>query len=67
MFLVVLIIAMIVLTVALIRYLTAREDRPRTESTSRARELLDERYARGEIDSTEYDERRRRLDGMSGT
>lgn len=29
---------------------------------SRAREILDERYARGEIDATEYEERKRRLD-----
>lgn len=29
---------------------------------SRALEILDERYARGEIDATEYDERRNRLD-----
>lgn len=30
---------------------------------SRALEILDERYARGEIDSTEYEERRRALGG----
>ena len=30
---------------------------------SRAREILEERYARGEIDSEEYRERRRTLDG----
>lgn len=31
--------------------------------TSSARETLDQRYARGEIDSVEYDDRRRRLEG----
>lgn len=28
-----------------------------------AREILDERYARGEIDTAEYEDRRRRIDG----
>lgn len=66
-FLVALIIGIIALVVFLIRLLTSRDDRPTQQgSASRARELLDERYARGEIDSSEYEERRRRLDGMSG-
>lgn len=32
-------------------------------STPSARETLDQRYARGEIDAAEYDDRRRRLEG----
>ncbi|WP_206680299.1 SHOCT domain-containing protein [Flaviflexus huanghaiensis] len=66
-FLVILIIGIVVLATILIRQLTTRDSRPEQGSAIRARELLDERYARGEIDSSEYDERRRRLDGMSGT
>jgi putative membrane protein len=31
-----------------------------------AREILDERYARGELDAAEYDDRRRRLSGLTG-
>lgn len=38
-------------------------DRPRRRSErSRAREILDERFARGEIDAQEYEERRRTLE-----
>lgn len=33
---------------------------------NRARDILDERYARGEIDAAEYDEMRRRLDERKG-
>nr|WP_243864030.1 SHOCT domain-containing protein [Brooklawnia cerclae] len=36
---------------------------PRVTGRNPARETLDERYARGEIDAAEYDERRRRLAG----
>lgn len=32
-------------------------------STASARETLDQRYARGEIDAAEYDDRRHRLEG----
>lgn len=55
-----LVIGVAVLVVVLVRVLSRqqRDAGPR----SRAREILDERYARGEIDATEYDERRRHLD-----
>lgn len=36
---------------------------PAPAGQSRARQILEERYARGEIDSEEYLERRRTLDG----
>lgn len=57
---------LIVLVVLLVRMPGGRDSRsiPRPSARGRARELLDERYARGEIDSAEYDERRRRLDDM---
>lgn len=38
-----------------------RGPRPPEPQGGRARAILDERYARGEIDSTEYDERVARL------
>ena len=34
-------------------------------AADRAQEILRERYARGEIDQREYDERRRHLDGAA--
>ncbi|MGJ7439698.1 SHOCT domain-containing protein [Aquipuribacter sp. MA13-6] len=36
---------------------------PTGAGPQRAREVLDERYARGEIDTQEYQERRRALEG----
>lgn len=38
------------------------DDRAQGPERNRARDMLDERYARGEIDATEYDEKRRRLE-----
>lgn len=38
------------------------DDRPQGREHNRARDMLDERYARGEIDATEYDEKRLRLE-----
>lgn len=35
---------------------------PQGPEPNRARDILDERYARGEINAAEYDEMRRRLD-----
>ncbi len=63
-FLALLVVVLVVLVILLVRLMSERDLRhePRPSGRSRAREVLDERYARGEIDSTEYDERRRRLD-----
>lgn len=66
-FLALLVIGIVVLVVVLIRLLAGgvrgRPRYPRVTGRNPAREILDERYARGEIDAAEYDERRRRLDG----
>jgi len=43
---------------AAVAYLVMRSDRPRG---GRAMEILEERYARGEIDQAEFEERRRLL------
>ncbi|WP_324653837.1 SHOCT domain-containing protein [Georgenia sp. H159] len=69
-FLLLLVVGVVVLVVVLIRLLFGgdrggqRSSRP--GGRSRALDVLDERYARGEIDATEYDERRRRLEGQEG-
>jgi len=68
-FLALMVVGLVVLVVVLVRLLSGRGQRPNGASLpgrSRAREVLDERYARGEIDDTEYDERRRRLDNGAG-
>lgn len=66
-FLLLLLVGVVVLVVVLIRLLLGvdrgEQRDPRPGGRSRALEVLDERYARGEIDATEYDERRRRLEG----
>lgn len=41
----------------------SRQQPPRVAAGDRAREILDERFARGEIDATEYRDRRRALSG----
>lgn len=56
---------LVVIGLALLGYVTYRLLRgrgtsPATESSPSARQILDERYARGEIDGEEY--RRRRAD-----
>jgi putative membrane protein len=53
-----------VLVVVLVRVLGDRPHQPdaRPLDRNRAREVLDERYARGEIDTVEYEERRQRLE-----
>ena len=63
-FLILLLVGITVLIVLLVRVFAVRDPRqsPHRTESNRARELLDERYARGEIDTTEYDERRQRLD-----
>lgn len=53
--------ALVVLTVRLAIGPDRRGHRPPETQGGRARAILDERYARGEIDSTEYDERVARL------
>ncbi|UNX53324.1 SHOCT domain-containing protein [Georgenia sp. TF02-10] len=69
-FFVLLMVGVVVLVVVLIRLLWGggrdEQRRPPLEGRSRALEVLDERYARGEIDAAEYDERRRRLEGPEG-
>ena len=64
-FLVLLVVGIVILIVVLVRAFAARGPRqtPHRIGTNGARVLLDERYARGEIDTSEYDERRQRLDG----
>ena len=57
---------LIVAIVALVKALVSprsREENPSIESSrnNRALDILRERYARGEIDHEEYEERRRRL------
>jgi putative membrane protein len=60
------------LAVVLLRVLAAprpHADRRRGRAApppSRARQLLDDRYARGEIDAAEFESRRRRLQGQTG-
>ena len=41
----------------------ASSDRPREHQRNRALEILEERYARGEIDHEEFEQRRRTLEG----
>ncbi|HLS25358.1 MAG TPA: SHOCT domain-containing protein [Beutenbergiaceae bacterium] len=69
-FLALLIVGLVVLVVVLVRLLSGRgqrHDDARPTGRGRAREVLDERYARGEIDHVEYEERRRRLNDDAGT
>ena len=51
----------VVAVVAVVRSLRRDEDRPGYRGTSDARQLLDERFARGEIDADEYGKRRELL------
>jgi putative membrane protein len=64
MFLSLLFLALIVLGVVLVvRSFSAGRDAPRGSEGNRALQILDERFARGEIDQAEYEERRRTLAG----
>lgn len=66
-FLAILLIGVAVLAVVLVRVLAGRGGpTPDGGGRSQARQILDERYARGEIDVEEYDERRRRLNDGDG-
>lgn len=51
---------LIVLVVLLIRRMTAARDVPR-DGVRTAREILDQRFAKGEIQRDEYEERRKAL------
>ena len=55
-------LAFIVLIIWLVRTMTNRTTNSPTQDTG-ARQILDERYARGEIDDEEYQRRRSTLDG----
>ncbi|HWB44992.1 MAG TPA: hypothetical protein VG900_06065 [Hyphomicrobiaceae bacterium] len=53
-------VLLIALVVLLMRWMTVGRDMPRDRGPT-AREILDERFAKGEIQSDEYEERRREL------
>ena len=53
-------VLLIVLVVLLIRWFSGERGRPR-DRVRTAREILDERYAKGEIQRDEYEERRKAL------
>lgn len=55
-------IAVITLVVLLVRRLTSRRNSPDSPRSPSALALLEQRYARGEIDKQEYIERRRDLE-----
>jgi putative membrane protein len=62
MFMSFLFVAIIVVGVVLLVRSTSRDGQPlRAPGSDRALEILDERFARGEIDQAEYEERRRIL------
>jgi putative membrane protein len=67
-FLVLLVAGLALVTVVLVRLLAGtrpgaapRWDAAEAPARPTARDILDERYARGELDAAEYDERLRRL------
>ncbi len=60
-FVAVLVVGVVLLVMALVRGWSGRRGSPRPTGRSSAREVLDERYARGDIDSTEYQNRLRQL------
>lgn len=60
-FLALLVVGIVLLVMALVRGWSGGGGPPRTTGRSRAREVLDERYARGEIDTKEYQDRLRQL------
>ena len=61
-FLVLLVVGIAVLVAALVRLLSG--GRGPEDDGRRARQILDERYARGDIDTGEYQERLRQLRGQ---
>lgn len=60
-FLAVLIVGVVLLVIALARGRGGDKAESRPTGRSGAREILDERYARGEIDTAEYQERLQQL------
>lgn len=60
-FLALIIVGVVFLVLALVRGWSGGRDAQRPTGRSRAREVLDERFARGEIDTTEYEDRVQRL------
>ncbi len=60
-FLAVLVVGVVLLVTALVRGRRDGRAEPRPTGRSRAREILDERYARGEIDTGEYQDRLQQL------
>ncbi|QGU05661.1 hypothetical protein CETAM_12145 [Corynebacterium comes] len=72
-FLVLLVLGIVVLAVVLVSIFRNGTGRgaggdavPQGPQRNRARDIIDERYARGEIDAAEYDEMHRRLDERDG-
>ncbi len=56
-------VAVVAAIVALVRWMSGTSDRTETSSHSpSARSILDQRFARGEIDADEYEARRRVLE-----
>ena len=59
-FMIALLVLVIVLIVALARWFSGVPEMPRDASRT-ARQILDERFAKGEIDREDYDARRKEL------
>ena len=59
-FMIALLVLAIVLIVALVRWFSGAGEMPRDGSRT-ARQILDERFAKGEIDREDYDARRKAL------
>lgn len=60
-FLAVLVVGVALLVIALVHGWNSARKQPPAMGRSRAREILDERYAQGEIDTSEYQERLQQL------
>jgi putative membrane protein len=59
-FMIALVVLSVVLVVAVVRWLTGERNLPRDGGRT-PREILDERFAKGEIDREDYDARRKAL------
>ncbi len=60
-FMALLIVGLVLLVVALVRGRDGAQGSSRRTGRSRAREILDERYARGEMDTADYQDRVQQL------
>lgn len=60
-FLILLIVGIVLLVMALVRGWSGGRGTPQATGPSRAREILDQKYARGEIDTEEYHDRLQQL------